>query len=176
MDSDFERIGDKVISVRKINKFIEDILSLRRQGYSQQEVANLLDTDRSFISRLEKIGEIRKGGDIAVIGFPVQNKDELYRVLRDAGVDYILLMTEKERNDFVKGRTGADFFNDIMSITTKIREYHNTIVIGSDYRSRMANALLDGRVYTINIGKSPIKEDVYVNPERVLEIVDSIKY
>ncbi|WDC85484.1 hypothetical protein PL321_09400 [Caloramator sp. mosi_1] len=101
---DFVKIGDKTISVSRINKKIEEIIELRGKGYSQQEVAKILDVDRSFISRLESIGEVRKGGDIAVIGFPIKNKEEIIEVLRTFNVEYILLMNEEERQNFIKNR------------------------------------------------------------------------
>ena len=55
------RIGDKLISLDRAERLLEQVLKLRSQGFSQQEVARRLCLDRSFISRLESAGEIRKG-------------------------------------------------------------------------------------------------------------------
>lgn len=175
MSKGFVRIGDKVISIGKINELVKDILDLRSKGYSQQETAVMLKVDRTLISRLEKIGEVRKGADIAVIGFPILNKDEIYEALEEAGVDYTLLMNEEERNDFVNKQSGTELFNSIMSIASKVREYHNVITIGSDYRNKVTRALLDNHVYAINIGRSPIKEDIYVDPKEIIEVINIIK-
>jgi hypothetical protein len=169
------RIGNKVISLDKVNEVVREAFELRSKGYSQQEAANILDLDRSFISRLEGIGEVRKGADIAVVGFPVLNRDELRERLESAGVDFILLMTERERNDFVEKQSGKELINNFMDIAARVRKYQYVIVIGSDYRNRIARALLDNQVFAVDIGPSPIKEDVYVDPERVLEIVNMIK-
>jgi transcriptional regulator len=64
---DIIRIQDKIISRQKINDSITKILQLRALGYSQQEVADQMSVDRTFISRLEGIGELRKGKTMACI-------------------------------------------------------------------------------------------------------------
>jgi hypothetical protein len=71
------RIGEKMISLDKAVRQVEKALELRERGVSQQEAANRLQLDRSFLSRLESIGEIRKGSRVAVIGFPLANAAEL---------------------------------------------------------------------------------------------------
>lgn len=172
---DYVRIGDKVISISKINSTIDEILELRCKGYSQQEVAKILNIDRTFISRLESIGEVRKGGKIAVVGFPVANKEELERELKKAGVDFIFLLTEEERQRFVKDQSGLELVNGLFDIISKVRKYQHCIILASNARSKLLSALLDCHVYTIDIGKSPLKEDVYVDVNRVLKIVESIK-
>ena len=68
-DMELVRIGDKVVSVPKIERAVREIIELRSKGISQQEVAEKFNTDRTFVSRLESIGEIRKGKRIAVVGF-----------------------------------------------------------------------------------------------------------
>lgn len=172
---DYARIGEKVISIERIHNKINEILELRCKGYSQQEVAKILDIDRTFISRLESIGEIRKGGGIAVVGFPIQNKEELEEKLKKAGVDYILFMSEEERNDFVKNQSGQNLFNSILELISEVRKYKHCIIIGSNKRTKLMATLLDCHVYIIDIGESPIKQDVYIDPERVLEIISMIK-
>ena len=74
---DFVRIGDKMVSREKIHEAIDAILARRSKGQSQSEVAADLGVDRTFISRLETLGELRKGGSIALIGFPIANCDEI---------------------------------------------------------------------------------------------------
>jgi hypothetical protein len=174
-DMNYIRIGEKVISIPKIHSKIEEVLEMRCKGYSQQEVAKMLDIDRTFISRLESIGEIRKGGDIAVIGFPVKNKEELEEDLKDYGVDFILLMTESERNEYVKSQGGRDLFNGMLQLISQVRQYQHCIIIGSNMRIKVLAALLDSHVYTIDIGNSPISEDVYVDKNRIIDIVKCIK-
>ena len=90
--NDFHRIGDKLISMEKLNRLMAQIISLRSQGISQQEVAERCGVDRSFISRLESLGAVRRGASIAVVGFPLKNK-EISSLLDELGVDFRLLMT-----------------------------------------------------------------------------------
>ena len=74
---DFYRIQDKMVSREKLMATVTRILELRSRGLSQQETADRLKVDRTFISRLETLGELRKGQTIAVIGFPILNKAEI---------------------------------------------------------------------------------------------------
>ena len=167
------RIGHKLISMEKLNRIIDNILQLRIQGYSQKEVANRLKVDRTFISRLETLGEIRKGKRIAVIGFPIENRGELETMLVEEGVEYTLLLTDEERWAFVNRGNGVDLLNAIMQVITDLRTYDAVVVIASNYRITLCQALLDKEVIGVEIGKSPIEEDKYVSVE---EIRDIIKY
>ena len=62
---EFYRIGDKLISQEKAVRVLERIFTLRASGLSQQEVANRVGCDRTFVSRLETMAEVRKGGSLA---------------------------------------------------------------------------------------------------------------
>src|SRR5690625_3046923 len=102
------RIGEKLVSKAKIYRRIERILDLRASGMSQQEVAQQEGIDRTFISRLESLGELRKGGRLALIGFPVENKEELLEIAYREGVEFILLFNDKERWEVVSDLTGPE--------------------------------------------------------------------
>ncbi|MGE5630969.1 MAG: hypothetical protein ACM3TR_07730 [Caulobacteraceae bacterium] len=172
---DFYRIGDKVISITKINNKIREILELRTMGMSQLEVGEKLGVERTFISRLEGLGEIRKGQSIAAVGFPIKNKEKVEKVLKNYGVEYYLLMSEEERTDFVSNCSGVQLTNSIMELINKFRSYDTVIVMASDYRIKIARDLLDNKVLEMDIGKSPIKEDVSVNIDALTEILKSLK-
>lgn len=169
------RIGDKVISRTKIGNKIKEILELRMLGMSQQEVADKLGVERTFISRLEGMGEIRKGQSIAAIGFPIKNKAEVEAVLKAYGVDFYVLMSEAERTAYVSNCDGVQLSNKIMELINKFRSYDTVIVMASDYRNRIARDLLDNRIIEIDIGKSPIKQDVNVNLDILTEILATLK-
>lgn len=169
------RIGDKLLDRDRIIKTIDEILNLRIQGLSQQEVANRLNVDRTFVSRLEGIGEVRRGGKVAVIGFPLKNKDELIKVLQEEGVEFYLIMTDEERWRFVREKTGQELLNETMNLIAKARNYDVVIVIGSNYRIKLSEALLDNEVLGIEIGTSPIQEDVYLDPEKLRSLIRSLK-
>jgi len=172
---DLIRIGDKLISLSRIATAIKEMLDLRQQGFSQAEVAKKFNTDRTFLSRLEGLGEIRKGRTIALVGFPIKNIDDLKQVAMQEGVDYSLLMTDRQRWDFVYEKSGIELLNEVMSIIYKVRQYDVVIMLGSDQRLRLFKALLDNEVVSIDIGKSPITQDVYVEPENLRNIIRTIK-
>jgi len=167
------RIGDKVISRQQIDRWITRILDLRRQGYSQQDAAKALKIDRSFISRLESLGELRKGGGVAVLGFPVADAKGLEQICRKHGVDWWLLLSEEERLDFV-GRDGLELFNEVMNILAALRNYDTVVVMGSNKRVQLIEGLLDRDVIPIILGKSPLKHDVAVDLIEFEKIIQAV--
>jgi len=168
---DIVRIGDKLVSKRKIDINIERILRLRSQGLSQQETARQVGVDRTFVSRLENVGEVRRGRRIAVIGFPVANKEELETMLKQEGVEYILILNDAERWDFVRKKNGLELLNQIMEVVARIREYDVIIIIGSDYRIKVSEALLGREVIGFEIGTSPIHGDRIVDRNKLRYLV-----
>ncbi len=169
------RIQDKIISWQKIENTLRKALQMRARGLSQQETADRLLIDRTFISRLEGIGEIRKGQSIACIGFPLQNKKEIKDILEKEGVDFILLMSERERLDFVNQRSGKELLNELMDLTARVRNYEIVIGIGSDERLKLIEGVLDGQFIGVEIGASPLTEDKWVDPQGIRTILRSIK-
>lgn len=169
------RIGDKIISYDKISKTIDRILSMRSEGFAQQEVADKLDIDRSFVSRLESLGEIRKGERIALVGFPVANKEDLTQVARGLGVDFVYLLNDSERWEFVEQKSGAVLLNDVMELISEMRQFDTVIFIGSDMRIRLVEAILGKEVISIEIGESPITEDKYVDPDMLRDLIMTMR-
>lgn len=168
---DIIRIGDKVVNKELIYRTVDRILELRAQGLSQQDVAAQLGVDRTLVSRLEGLGEIRKGERVALIGFPVANKKELEDLAAEEGVDFVFLMNNNERWDWVKKQSGADLIGEVMQLISLAKDCDRVIFIGSDMRIKMAEALLGRQVIGIEIGTSPIRRDVYVEPERIREYI-----
>lgn len=171
---DLLRIGDKVIDRERVHRLVDQVFQLRSAGVSQQEVAKALGTDRSFISRLESLGEIRKGGKIALIGFPVLNKEELEAFARAEGVDFVFLMTEEERWRYVREKNGLELVNEIMDLIAKVKTYDTVIFLGSNMRIRLVEALLDKEVIGIELGISPLTKDVYVDPEKIRNLIRNL--
>ncbi|MGI6649972.1 MAG: transcriptional regulator [Bacillota bacterium] len=165
------RIGDKLINRSKIIGELDRILELRATGLSQQEVAKRLSLDRTFISRLEGLGEIRQGCRVAVIGFPIANKDELDAVIQEMAVDFSFVMTDQERWRFVENKTGPELLNTIMDLIMKLRTFDVVVMIGSDLRIKIAQALLDKEVIPLYLGESPIAGDKRVEPEMLRQIL-----
>ena len=171
----FYRIQDKIVSWQQIERTLQKILQMRSRGFSQQETADRLNVDRTFISRLESIGELRKGQSIACVGFPVLNKAEIEDILQQAGVDYIFLMTEQERLDFVNRLSGKELLNQLMDLVARIRTYDVVILMGSDERLKLMEGVLNSQVISIELGVSPLTEDKWVDPAVVKRILRSIK-
>jgi len=169
------RIGDKVINPERIYRMVDRMLELRAQGHSQQEVAEILDVDRTLISRLESVGEMRKGKKIALVGFPVKNGPELATMATAEGVDFILLMSDKERVDFARSQNGIEVLNQVMRLIARARACDAVIFIGSDERLKMVEALVGPHVIGIEIGRSPMSEDVYVDPDEVRSLIRSLQ-
>lgn len=172
---DLIRIGDKVISRKKIEDSIDEIIRLRSMGFSQSDTGEKMNIERTFISRLEGLGEIRKGHSIAAIGFPIKNKQEVEKVLKEYGVDYYLLMSEDERNVFADDFTGKSLINYLLELINKFRSYDTIIVMASDYRIKIIKDMVDNQVIEIDIGKSPLKEDVLINIDLLIEILKILK-
>ncbi len=174
MSLEYFRVGEKVISLRKIHETLEKVFTLRSRGSSQQEVAAQLKLDRSLISRLEAMGELRKGKRVAVVGFPLKNKDEIRRAAEERGVDFVWVMDDKERWDLVQGKSALDFFNDVMERITRLQAFDVVIVIGSPRWLKLADALLDGEVVFIELGDSPIKQDCTLSLQRFTDVLQMV--
>lgn len=173
---DLMRIGSKLISRTRLIRWLDEILQMRVAGKSQQETAEALGVDRTFISRLEALGEVRKGGKVALIGFPIENKRELEEAARAEGVDFVLLFTEEERWRFAEGMSGAELINEIMRIGAELRSYDAVILLGSDMRIGLMESLIGKEnVIGIEIGRSPIRRDVRVEVDRIVELLRALK-
>ncbi len=171
----FIRIGEKIISKEKLIREIENILDWRSKGMTQEGVARKLGIERTFVSRLESLGEIRRGRKIALVGFPIKNKEELAQLAQELGIEYVFLLTQEERVEWVKKKTKSELFNEIMEIIVRLADFDLIIFMGSDLRVPMVEKIFSVQVIGIVIGRSPIEESIYVDPERIIEIVKQIK-
>jgi len=169
------RIGGKVIDRQRIYRIIDRILDLRAAGVSQQEVAEREGTERSFISRLEALGEVYRGARIALVGFPIANKDELLALAKEEGIEYALVLTDEERWRWVQEKSGSELLNEVMKIIAHLRTYDVVLFLGSDMRVRVVEALLDKKVVCVEIGRSPIKGDRHVDLEKLRGLIRELK-
>ncbi len=172
---DLIRVGEKVISEDKLKKEISKVLKLRAEGLTQVEVARKLGIERTFVSRLESLGEIRRGEKIALVGFPIKNKNEILSLSRKLGLDYTLILTEHERYDFIKNKEKIELFNEILKIITHLLDFDVIVFLGSDRRVEFVEKLFSVQVIGIELGKSPIIEDQYVNPELIEKVLKEVK-
>ena len=171
---DLIRIGSKLVSRKKINENLEKIFSFRKLGYSQEETARKLSVERPFVSQLEKLGEVRKGGRIAVIGFPIENKEEITRLAEKAGAEYLWVMTDEERWNLIEGATALDFFNYLMEQINYLKELDSVVLITSERWYQLASALLNNQLIFISLGHSPLQGNCRVEPERLSSVLEEI--
>ncbi len=169
------RIGDKIINLQKVTKLVDKIIHMRSNGSTQADVASMLGIERSFISHLEGLGEIRKGKKIALVGFPVANISEIESLAERFGVDYVFLLSEDERQEFASKESGIELFNQLLDIIARLKDYDVVVFLGSDFRISQVEKILDKEVLGISIGRSPIKKDVYVNPDQLGDILDNLR-
>ncbi len=168
------RIGEKMVSLDKAVRLVERALELRESGLSQQEASKRLNLDRSFISRLESIGEIRKGNRVAVIGFPLSNADEIGEICRSYGIDFYLLLNNQERWEMVRDKQALDFFNRMLELIARLREFDTLIMITSEKWRHLAEALLDIQIVFLELGPTPIEEDRPLEPGRFEEALKQV--
>lgn len=176
MSAGLLRIGEKIISMPKIEESIRKVLQLRATGLSQQEVANILGLDRTFISRLESIGEVRKGKKIAVFGFPIKNAEEIKKISAAQGVDFIYVVNEKERWNLVRDKSALTFFNEAMEMIAKLQAFDLVVLISSRRWLKIAEAFFSKEIVFIELGSSPIKKDCYLNPAMFQEVLGKVAF
>lgn len=173
---DLLRIGSKLVSRSRIDRRITELLALRVEGKSQQEVADALGIDRTFVSRVEALGEIRKGGRIALVGFPIKNVEPLKKAAEDEGVEFVLLLTEDERKELTATVPGADLINEVMDLSGKLRSFDTVLFLGSDMRVEMVEAMIGKeKVVGITLGRSPLTEDVDVDVEEIVGLLRTLR-
>lgn len=164
------RVGNKVISKGKINNLIGKILQLRASGSTQSEVANSLGIERSFISHLEGLGEVRSGRRVALVGFPVANKKEIEELALKKGVEFVYLLSQEERELLEREKTTAEVFNELLDMLSLLVNFDVIVFLGSDKRISQFEQIFGRRVLGYLLGKSPVLKSVAVDLE-ALEVL-----
>lgn len=168
------RIGDKIIDPQKVNKLISKIIALRSGGSTQADVAFQLGVERTFISHLEALGRIRSGKRVALVGFPIKNCDSIEEIARKHGVEYTFLLSENGRQDFAQTGNAVAMFNKILEVVAELRLFDTVIFLGSDKRIELVREILGRKVIGLQIGKSPITEDIEVDISKLEAIIASL--
>lgn len=172
--SDVVRIGEKLINKERLFTLVGEILSRRSKGATQAEVASILGVERSFVSHLEGLAQIRRGKRMALVGFPVSNKEELAKIAKESGFDVVLLLSQDERNIYVDRQPGAQFFNEMLDQLVSLKECDLVVVLASEKRIATMERLLDREVFGIPIGASPIKNDVSIDPAEISRVLKEL--
>lgn len=169
----FYRIGEKVVSKEKLVDAIDGLLADRERGATQQEAADAHDVERTFISRLETLGEVRRGAKIALVAFPVANVAEVTRVAEQYGVDYMLVMSQAEREG-LEGGPADRVFNLVLDTLATLKEHDTVILLASDWRVGVIERILGREVIAVTLGQSPLRHDVEVDLDEFASMLDAV--
>jgi len=172
--AEIRRIGDKLVSRERILSAVDEVLALRQAGLSQQEVASRLGIDRSFVSRLETLGEIRKGGSIAVIGLPVANKDEIVKVADEKGIDFTFILSEEERWSFLQGRSGFELFTEAADLLEKLAGHEVIVILGHNRPAQILATLLEKRSAIFHLAQTEGRE-AHFSPVELGQLLERVK-
>lgn len=170
----FFRIGEKVVSQEKLFDALVDILADREAGATQEEVARSHGVQRSFISFLETLGEVRRGARIALVGFPVANAEEVRALAEEHGIDFVLVFNQAEREG-IEGSSGSEVFNRLLETLATLRDYDVIILAASDWRIELIERILGKEVVGIPLGPTPLRTDVPVDIAGLEEILAGVQ-
>lgn len=169
----FYRIGDKVVSREKLIDALDEILADREAGATQEEVARSRGVQRSFVSFLESLGEVRRGARVALIGFPVANPDEVRSLAQEMGVDFTLVFSQSERES-IEAAPGQEVFNRLLETMATLRDYDVVVFMASDYRIELVERILGAEVISMPLGHTPLRQDVEVDLGELRNVLASV--
>lgn len=167
------RIGDKVVSHDKLVDAIISILEDREAGATQEEAARHADVQRSFVSFLETLGEIRRGPRVALVGFPVANCDEVTALAEKHAVDFVLVVSQAERES-IEGGSPANVFNQLLETLAALRDYDTLVLLASDWRVKTIERILGTEVVGIPLGQSPLRSDQNVDLDQLDRVLAGV--
>lgn len=167
------RIGDKLVSAERVHEEIERILDDREAGATQQEVARHHNVQRSFVSFLETLGEVRRGARVAVVGFPIANGDEVRAAAEKHAVDFVVVLSQAERESVEGGSAGA-IFNMLLDTLADLRDFDVVVLMASDWRISVIEKILGTEVIGITIGTSPITQDVHIDIDELDSVLEAV--
>ncbi len=169
----FYRVGGKVISRDKLVDAVEAILEDREAGATQEEAARDAGVTRSVVSFLESLGEVRRGPRVALVGFPVANRDEVTAVAERHAVDFVLVISQSDRESIEAG-SPASVFNRLLETLAALRDFDTVILLASDWRIETVEKILGSDVVGIPLGASPLREDQTVDVEELDRLLAGI--
>jgi hypothetical protein len=167
------RIGDKVVSEGKLHDAIAAILEDREAGATQQAVAKGHGVQRSFVSFLETLGEVRKGNRVALVGFPIANADEVKALAQKHALDFVLVLSQEERENIESGEVAA-VFNTLLETIAALRDYDILVLLASDWRIKTMEKILGTEIVGIPLGASPLREAVVVDISRLDKVLTGV--
>ena len=167
------RIGGKLISEEKLFTGIEGIMDDREAGATQSEAAELHHVQRSFVSFLETLGEVRRGSRVAIIAFPVSNAKEIEELAERYSIDMVLALSQEAREK-IEGTGAEEIFNALMATMEELAQFDAIIVCASDLRIASSKRIFGPSVFSIELGKSPLRSDVELDLAQLEELICSL--
>ena len=169
----FFRIGDKIVSREKLVGQITGMLRDREQGATQAQTATAHGVERSFVSWLETLGEIRRGRRVALVAFPVSNGPAVTELAQRHGVEFVLTMSQQQRQD-MSGEPGDAVFNRVLQTLATLKDYDTVVLAASDLRIDTIERILGREVVSIRIGSSPMTQDVVVDLDDLAAMLEGV--
>jgi predicted DNA-binding ribbon-helix-helix protein len=163
---DLVRIGEKIIHRERLFELVDKILQLRAKGATQQDVANSLDLERPFISNLERLGEIRSGKRIALVGFSIQNREEVSTIAHDHGVDFTYLITKQELLATVDTKSRMYAFHKILDMLARLKDFDLLVFLGPLEESKLLEKVLSVEIFTSPVQALP-DGSFFINPREL---------
>lgn len=167
------RIGEKVISREKLSRMVSDVLEAREAGATQEEVAVAHGVQRTFVSFLESLGEVRRGPRVALVAFPVANVEAVLDVADECAVDFTLVFSQAEREGLESG-PAAKMFNSVLDTLATLRDFDVIVLMASDWRISTVEKILGREVVGIPLGHSPLRADVTVDLDELRELLHDV--
>ena len=167
------RIGDKVISEEKLHAAIDAILTDRENGATQGETAEAFHVQRSFVSFLETLGEVRRGSRVALIAFPVSNAESIIELGKRYNLDLVLALSQHQR-ETIEMASGVSVFNTVIDTIEELIDYDVVIICASDARIASFERILAVNVVGHILGESPLRHDVEVDIDDLEQLVSAV--
>ena len=169
----FFRIGEKVVSHDKLVDAVDAILADREAGATQEEAARAAGVTRSVVSFLESLGEVRRGPRVALVGFPVANGDDVREVADRHAVDFVLVMSQAERESIESG-SPTNVFNRLLETLATLRDFDTVVHMASDWRIATIARILGSEVVGVPLGTTPLREDREVDVAELDRLLQGI--
>ncbi len=167
------RIGDKVVSREKLHDAIDAILQDREAGATQEDAARHAGVQRSFVSFLETLGEVRRGPRVALVGMPVANCAEVRAVADEYALDFTLVVSQEDREG-IEGGDASEVFNRLLDTLAVLRDFDTLVLLASDQRIRTIEKILGTEVVGIPLGHSPLRADVAVDLDGLRSVLEGV--
>ncbi|HET6352528.1 MAG TPA: transcriptional regulator [Coriobacteriia bacterium] len=167
------RIGDKVVSRDKLVDALEAILEDRESGATQEEAARHAGVQRSFVSFLETLGEVRRGPKVALVAFPVNNVGEIRALAEEYALDFVLVLSQDERESIESG-DATEVFNRLLETLAALREFDTVVLAASNWRVETLEKILGAEIVGIPLGPSPLRHAVELDAVELRSILDAV--